>query len=461
MKWTACPLIAALALAAGCEPAPRKPPQAAHEQPSHALLPGAADDAHDAPRPPLQQQDEDENLATDKARVQQMLERVASARGLPVLRPVTSRVLDRPAIRQRIVAHIEREIPPEIVAHQGEALAALELVPADYDFVTGMLKLVEGRIAGFYEPEDRTMYLADDLSDDEAVETLAHELVHALQDQSFPLRPMLRFSEGDSDRTAAAHAVIEGDAMSAMLDVVTGSAFNLSETAMRRLISASTALSLVGMQTPKFLQSTLNAPYTDGFALVQEFRRRGGWPAVDAVWRAMPETTEQLLHPDKLDAREPAMVLQVPPLDVLGADFRAVFDDVMGEQGLRMVLEQWANHQQASAAASGWGGDRFVVARRDGPNAPRQHEIALAWHLRMDTPADAAEVGSILKASLGGQCRARPALGPFVWKARGRDIAVAAGPYMRDGATAKGGGSCAAATRWVEAILAAGSLNKR
>src|SRR5262249_11497474 len=156
-------------------------------------------------------------------------------------------------------------IPPEVVAHQGEALAALELVPPDYDFMTGMLKLLEGRIAGFYEPEDQTMYLADDLSDDEAVETLAHELVHALQDQSFPLRPMLEFAAGDSDRVTAAHAVIEGDAMSAMLDVVAGSAFNLSETALRRLISASTALSLVGMETPRFLQSTLNAPYTDGF----------------------------------------------------------------------------------------------------------------------------------------------------------------------------------------------------
>jgi hypothetical protein len=316
-----------------------------------------------------------------------------------------------------------------------------------------MLKLVEGRIAGLYDPDDQTMYLADDLSDDEAIETLAHELVHALQDQSFALASRIKFSPGQSDRVAAAHSVIEGDATSAMLDVVIGSAFDVSESALRRLVTASTALSQVGLETPRFLQSSLNAPYIDGFVLVQEYRRRGGWQAVDAVWRAMPETTEQLLHPAKLDAREPAIVLGVPPVEVLGGDFRAVFDDVMGEQGLRMVLEEWSNRERADEAATGWGGDRIVVARRDLPDPAGAHEIAVGWHLRMDTPKDAAQVETILRTKLGERCRERPALGPIAWTAKGRDIAVAAGPFVRDGRTAAARGSCKGASQWAGAML--------
>ena len=59
------------------------------------------------------------------------------------------------------------------------------------------------------------------------------------------------------------------------------------------------------------LQSSLTAPYVDGFALVQELRRRGGWPAVDKALKSLPATTEQLLHLDKLDAREAALAVQL------------------------------------------------------------------------------------------------------------------------------------------------------
>ncbi|XXT18747.1 hypothetical protein WME94_51820 [Sorangium sp. So ce429] len=436
----------------GCAPpaAPTAPPRAQASSAARPAASAAAPAVEGAG--PVGEVDEEEVRLT-KEEVARVLARVAKARGLPVLRDVRSQVLGRGEILQRVRAHVEREIPEGVLDHQREALAALELIPADYDFTGGMYRLLEGRIAGFYEPEDQTMYLVDDLSETEAEETLAHELVHALQDQSFSLGELLRFKAGDSDRLAATHALVEGEAMSAMFDVLVGSAFQMDEATLRKLVAMSTALSSVG-DTPLVLQESLGAPYTDGFSFVQGLRRQGGWAAVDAAWRALPETTEQLLHPDKLAAREPAVEVAVPTAAALGPGFRVVFEDVMGEQALRIAFAAYAHSDAAVGAAAGWGGDRFAVLQRDDAQDPARREFALAWRLRFDSAADAAEAGKVIERRFGKACQRRPALGPIAWTARGSDMAIVAGPYARrGGGEASAAGTCAGAKTWLAEVM--------
>lgn len=395
---------------------------------------------------------DDEDARATIAQVKSMLDRVSRARGLPIRREVPIRILDRPAMLARIREQAAKDLPPEMLANQGEALSAFGLVPPDFDFVAGMFRLIEGQIAGFYVPEDGTMYLADDLDEAEAEETLAHELVHALQDQSYGLGQMIKVAEGDGDRVTAAHALVEGDAMSAMLDVSVGSAFAVSESALRRLLAISTVMSAVGATSPRVLTSSLTAPYADGFAFVQGLRRLDDWRSVDAAYKALPVTTEQLLHLEKFAARELAVNVAVPSLSALGEGYRPVWNDVMGEQGLRIVLEDWAHRTVAAEGAAGWGGDRMVVARRDGEGSKRG--FAAAWWLKFDTLKDAGEVAALLSGKFGSACQERPEVGGFAWKARGRDVVLAAGPYERAGREAKAmAGGCAVTVKWVEAIL--------
>jgi hypothetical protein len=80
----------------------------------------------------------------------------------------------------------------------------------------------------------------------------------------------------------------------------------------------------------------------------------------------------------------------------------------------------------------------------------------VGWRAVMDTDADAAELGAILKKRFGAACRLRPALGPLSWLRKGRDVVVAAGPYERQGTRAvKGAGTCADAGRWAQEMLRA------
>jgi hypothetical protein len=385
-----------------------------------------------------------------RKKVQEMLERVARARGLPIRKEVPSQVLARAGILDRIRERVEKEIPREAVESDGDFLAALELIPPDYDYVQGTYELIQGRIAGFYEPSDHTMYLVDDLNDEEATETLAHELDHALQDQSFSLGSVIEYAPGDGDRTAAAHCIIEGDAMSAMFDVVLGSAFGVTDKALRTLIAVSTATSEVGAKTPHVLQASLGAPYTDGFAFVQRRRTAGGWPAVDAALRTLPASTEQILHDDKYASHEAPIRVPVPPMAALGTGFHKATDDVIGEQGLRLMLEEWVHPPQAETGAAGWGGDRYLIARRDDGDS---HTIAAAWRVVMDTERDARELADILAKRFGKTCRERPALGPVTWRRKGKDLAVAAGPFVRQGKTTKAAGTCKQANAWLDELM--------
>jgi len=381
--------------------------------------------------------------------IAEMLDKVAKVRGLPIKRTVPGTTLTREALGQRLRDMVGEEIPKEVLVAQGEMLAALEVVPPDYDFLTGMMALLGGRIAGYYDPKQATMVLAGDLAEAEATETLAHELAHALADQSFPLAPHVKYRPGEGDRSSAVHAFIEGDATSTMLDVTLGSAFAMNETALRVAFVASTLLSEVGAKTPRAINSSLVAPYVDGFVCVQELRRLGDWRAVDEVWNDLPETTEQLLHIDKLLAREPAEIIANPSLGPLEKEgYRPVIEDVMGEQGLRILLEDIAVRSVAKEAAAGWGGDKVVVAERVDQG---KRQVAVSYRLRMDTVLDAAEVAAQFERKYGKKCKERKDLGPVAWEIKGRDIVLVSGPYERQNEGPRSVGSCNVSKAWLSA----------
>jgi hypothetical protein len=382
--------------------------------------------------------------------IAQVVEQLGEARKLKVKHPVVGRRITRSEAIAQLVEKIEHELPKGVLEAQGELLRGLGLIPEGYDFARGVYSLLEKNIAGFYDDDDRVMYVLDDLTLDAAAETLIHELQHALQDQHFELGKVLDYSPGDSDRVAAGQNLAEGDAMSAMFEVSLGSAFAVDVGQLRFAMIASVALT-EGGETPRVLQSSLVVPYIDGFRFVQSLRERGDWAAVDEAFRRLPASTEQLLHLDKLDALEAPILVPAPPRPAEG--WRAQDADVLGEQGLRIVLEQWADTvDDAAVGAAGWGGDRYLVTERDHPDG-REH--ALAWHIRFDGEAEAAEAETLVAAALP-PCTERATVGPLAWKRRGDALAIVGGPWLRSrNGQLTSRSTCLEAQGWLDKVLAA------
>ena len=328
------------------------------------------------------------------------------ARMLKVKEPVKLKVLSGPELVAIVKKKVSTDIPKDQITGESHAYSALGLIPQGYDYENETYAMLEEELAGLYIPEDKTMYVAKGISGDELETTLAHELVHALQDQHFGIGDKMKFKPGESDAIAAVHAMAEGDATSAMFDVRIMS--EAGEDALK--FKNATAIpdhdpeDLLDLElkakkkpskiqtAPRFLAVGLLAPYADGMRFVHAMRRRGGpvgWKAVDQAWTRPPVTTEQLLHIDKYDANEPAVDVPVATSNALGAPFKKTYDEVFGEQEGRIAFAEWMDVKSSKKAAGGWGGDR-VTLFEDGD------KHAVSWRVVFDTADDAAEAYGLL-----------------------------------------------------------------
>ncbi len=397
------------------------------------------------------------------AHLARMLGLVSELRQLPSKKPVPGEWLTRRELVGRVKEKALREFPSDVLRREGLVLQLMDFAPPGFDYLSATLQLLEAQLEGFYEPKDGTMYIASDLHGEEAEATLAHELVHALQDQHWDLRSRSDYKPGRSDETLALAALAEGDATSVMLDFILAekeqTAIDLPDHMMRGLMTSSMQLGNV-QSVPHILRASLVSPYVEGLAFVNTLRRRGKWKGVDGAWESLPKTTEQILHPDKWEKREKALVVPAPTVNALGAGWKIDDEDTAGELGYALMFGEWMSEQEARLAASGWGGDRSIVVTKG-------EEIAGIDLLRYDegtlTPSALAERG-FTKVSKGlakkygkpaiesatFSCFERPTTGPISVLRRGRDLVVTAGPAKVTGTTWTSTGTCALARTWAE-----------
>src|SRR6185503_6089641 len=106
------------------------------------------------------------------------------------------------------------------------------LLPKDFDLQTFLVSLLEEQVAGYYDAKTKTVNLLDWVAPDLQRPVLAHELTHALQDQSFALDKWLKKGSEDLDtkrdlkaaditkdeNSEARQAVTEGQAMVVLID---------------------------------------------------------------------------------------------------------------------------------------------------------------------------------------------------------------------------------------------------
>src|SRR5438046_3509386 len=106
------------------------------------------------------------------------------------------------------------------------------LLPKEFDLQTFLVSLLEEQVAGYYDAKTKTVNLLDWVVPDLQRPVLAHELTHALQDQSFNLDKWLKKGAEDLDtkkdltpdditkdeNSEARQAVVEGQAMVVLID---------------------------------------------------------------------------------------------------------------------------------------------------------------------------------------------------------------------------------------------------
>lgn len=308
----------------------------------------------------------------DAATLQTIEAQVSQIRGLQQLSDTPLCLLDRESLQSYLLDKFSRDYLPRERESDQKELEALGLIQPGDDVVKMQLALLSDQVIGVYDTDAKSLFVVSDQGGfgPAARLTYAHEFNHALQDQHFDLNAIAPKHPASNDRSMAVHAIIEGDAI--MLQTL-WAARNLRTDELIQLARDAGASDGSLASVPLVLRTELLFPYTDGFNFVRQTYRQANnsYAAVDDLFSNPPESTTQILHPDRYRKHiHPADVQLVDLATSLGPAWRNVGSGVLGELDTRVLLEQWGTaHNEAVRIAAGWSGDRWQVIENDAGTA--------------------------------------------------------------------------------------------
>ena len=341
----------------------------------HALL-GCSSTATPAAPPALDPARAPWNVAAPlrpRSELELLMDGVARVRELERREPPTLASVPREELVERALERAEASTGPGSLEAEARLFSALELVPAGHAWRPTLRRAFEANLWAFFDPERDQIVVDAALGSAARQRVLAHELAHALVDRHFGLAARLGGGNATSDARAALHLLAEGDADA----VVAGLWHDAGEPSrLAPELSNDAALAASTPELPAVVQRSLSAAYADGARALRRLRAEAGWRGVDALYRDPPQGTWALLEdpPRRAAPAPPAAHARLPPDDT----WRLVYEDVLGEQALRVVLEEWLPAPLAAELASGWDGDRLSLFERPA----RQPARALVWELR-------------------------------------------------------------------------------
>jgi len=323
---------------------------------------------------------------------------VAALRGLQPTGEVDRRTIDETELKAQIEQLYHEEAPPELIAANERFYKSLDLLPDDASLEDLTIEMLSGGVAGFYRDDQKTLYVVSrsgGIGGNEKI-TFAHEFDHALQDQHYPIFKDQEGVTNRSDWLLARQALYEGDAS---LLMTLWASQNMTPAEFQDLLEAGLNDPSQQMleRMPAILRETLLYPYTTGLGFVQgQYAGGGGWAGIDAMYDNVPETTEQILHPEKYEAREGPIAIELPDdlEERIGPGFERTLDDTFGEFQTGVWLRD-AGAENATDAAAGWGGDRVIVLD-DGTNWATL--LATEWDSAADAEEFEASAGPVVDA---------------------------------------------------------------
>lgn len=302
-------------------------------------------------------------------------------RGLHLNNPVGFALTTPDALARMLSTPQPGQPSDEEIAALGAAGGMLGLYPKGVDLKAESVKTLKTQLVAFYDFRTKKMMVIDNTAvtaAEDALERegqrdyigyliLAHEFTHALQDQNFGLGDRLMAIQGNGDRALALRSVAEGDATLAGWGYVTGGMEGSTVTTLgSRLDDAIKGFSMHQPDLALAAYEYFNFPYSEGLRFVGEAYRRGGWAAVDALYRDPPTSTQQIIDPSLyFDHPSAPAEVTLGGYEGILAGWSVAERDVWGELGLQVILQRnFGMNASVVALARRWAGDGVVVMRK-------------------------------------------------------------------------------------------------
>lgn len=358
------------------------------------LAPAVASSADEPPAPAPAPE------ADPQALVLKLQEEVSQLRGLPFKTKVNAATQTQEGFAAYLDEQIGEEVPEVLNKHYGAIVKRLGLYRGTLDNFGDTAKAVLGsQAAAYYDPGTQTFYMLMQDAPELVKQTVfSHEIYHGLQDQYFGLEKYLPMkgreaSLIDSDQAMARQAVVEGEATYIMSmymvksmahteptrDIMTPIVQMQSQMDLERIkamMKLPEATRMLGNSVndaldasegiPPFIMESMMGVYMKGLGFVFAVQEKG-WSEVEKLYTEYPpQSTEQILHPQKWSAHEGPSRITFGTLEKVPAlkDWELLDTDVLGEFRWRVIFKEQGLRAEAETAAAGWDGDRYAIFKR-------------------------------------------------------------------------------------------------
>jgi len=299
----------------------------------------------------------------------EVLKQMSTLLSLPVKASLKKSLRSKKEIREYLIREDEEDKTKEQRYADQKSLEAFGLIPKNFPLDAFMLDVLTDQVAGLYDAKAKEFYIADWIPVDEQRSVMAHELTHALVDQSFGLDAWIKAARPNDDAELARDSVSEGSAIVAMID------YSLFEEklAVRDLPDVTPMIRAGAVaemekdphlsKAPNVIRDELLFPYLAGTSFTQQFlKANSGWKDFPKLFENPPVSSAQIIHPELyLKGVKPESVTLPKWRDLVPSDWKLLEENVLGEFGLQEVLKEFIGDDLAAKTAPYWTGDRYAV----------------------------------------------------------------------------------------------------
>jgi hypothetical protein len=362
--------------------------------------------------------------------VDEILKFASQDTGLPIKHQVKRRLTKRDEVQSYIKKSMKDDKDAKRLERSSAVLKKFGLLPRNFDLPNFLVAMLREQVAGYYDVKTKTVNLLNWVDAEQQKPVLAHELTHALQDQSFGIEKWMKGSAGDADdkktdpspgdivndeESSARQAVVEGQAMVVLLDYSLAPAGKTLQDspqivdALKQGMLTGTADSPAFRDAPIFLKEELTFPYRYGLDFTTALLQAGGKElAYAGAFKDPPKTTREIMEPQTYLSHEKLEPLKLIDME---KDFKGYdpFDiGAMGEFDVDVLVEQYAGRDEAGALYPEWRGGYYFAGK---PKGDKSAPIALLYVSRWSSAAKAAEFAAVYAKSLAERYQKRQGLG--------------------------------------------------
>ncbi len=309
------------------------------------------------------------------SRASSILSKVEALRGLKALQPLDCVAANTHEFSELYRKHILSLGSSDSLPFERALFRGLAIIPENYPYERCVTNADAQGIEAFYDAQNKRIMLREETSPPDSI--IAHEVMHALLDQHFDLKSLVRRNATSLDSSLAVAALIEGDALwvrSLFRDPAQGAPPKSESQKVKDICASSAALDSINF-----------FPYTFGKIWVARLREAGGQTALDRAFLNPPHTTREIIHRDASSAeRSPA--LDPPRLPSMFGSAKLSHVDSLGQYAIRVALGSFLSHEQAILAAKGWRADRVAWYSFEG----RKTQV-IVWRTLWATEQDVSQ----------------------------------------------------------------------